>query len=204
MYALDFSINLYSFPTFILLVLDAQNNILKDLSSYAQDSITIICFDTHLPSNILFAIFVAKIWLQSIHEFYPKLSKTHDDLLFCILLRNITHKYIRYFKFPMLFGMEPVNWLAFRSLHPKMHTWVRWGENFSVYYIMHALRSGVHLFRFPPIIYLGLGAQNHLFTTKSSYALENITLFDTYAPTNILFAIFPAKIWFQGIHFFCP
>ena len=64
-----------SHSPFIYLGLLAQNNPFKASISYGVDSITVVCFDAYAPIAILFAIFVAKIWLRSIHHFFPKLSK---------------------------------------------------------------------------------------------------------------------------------
>ena len=45
-------------------------------SSYAHN--TVICFDTYTPTDVFFAIFVERIWFQSMHDFSFKLSKAYD------------------------------------------------------------------------------------------------------------------------------
>ena len=102
-YELHCAIHLFRYPHFIYLGLGDQDNAFKALSSYALDSVTVVCFDNYVLTHILFAIFD-----NGLHSW--------------IFTEKVTHRLARDFKFPILSGMEPVNSLRPRFLHQKMHT----------------------------------------------------------------------------------
>ena len=114
----------------------------------------------------MFAIFVANLWFQSIHESSPK------DIQTCLVRENLNfsthkgaHKYRRDVKFPMLFGMELVKRLWSRPLHPNIHTEVGFGIKFNVHHIKYALYSALY---FQVIIHSGLAAQNYPFKADNN------------------------------------
>ena len=126
----------------------------------------------------MFVIFVAKIWSPSIHESSPKAVQT------CLVrgtLRIFTHKGAhknwRYIKFAMLFGMEPVNLLLWKSLHPNEYTQV--GFRCQTQCSPHERCVVAILFlTHPPFIYLGITAQDNPFKANNEFVETRIPTFE--------------------------
>ena len=83
------------------------------------------------------------------------------------------HKFWRFVKFPILFGMGPVSRLPKRYLHPNVHTQVRVGVKFKVNHIKCALHSTL-CFKVPPSKNLLYGLSPHeeslqFLTPKGAY-----------------------------------